>query len=149
MKYTCTTEINLPISQVVELWKDENNFREWQDGFVKIEHISGKPETIGSQSRIYLEQGKQKLELLETITSNNLPHEKRAIYEHIHMTNTQITSFKSLGDNKTQYMSQVEYTKFNKIIPKVLSMLFPGMFRKQSQKWLDQFKEFAERKGGK
>lgn len=61
MKYTCKTEINLPISRVVELWRDENNLGKWQDGFIRIEHISGDPETVGAQSKIYLEQGKRRL----------------------------------------------------------------------------------------
>lgn len=147
MKFVCKAEINLPISKVVELWRDEKNFKEWQDGFVKIEHISGEPETVGAKSKIYLEQGKRKIELLETITFNNLPDEKSAIYEHIHMTNTLTTRFKSLGDNKTQYISEIEYTRFHGMMPKLMAKLFPEMFKNQSQKWLDQFKEFAERKG--
>jgi len=147
MKFTCTTEINLPISRVVELWRDDGNFKEWQDGFVMIEHLSGEPGSVGAKSRIYLKQGKRKIELLETISSINLPHEKIAIYEHIHMTNIQTTHFKSLSANRTQYISEIEYTKFNGMLPKLMAIFFPGMFKKQSQKWLDQFKEFAERKG--
>ncbi len=68
MKYTCKTVINLPRSDVVKLWADEANFAEWQDGFVRIEHVHGVPQTKDSQSRIYLEQGNRKMELLETIT---------------------------------------------------------------------------------
>lgn len=149
MKYNCQTEINLPVSKVVELWQDEKNFKEWQDGFVKIKHISGEPGTVGAKSKICLEQGKRKMELLETITSIDLPHEKSATYEHRHMTNTLTTRFKSLGDNRTLYIAEVEYTKFNGLMPKLMALLFPGMFKKQNQKWLDQFKAFAERRGNK
>ncbi len=139
--------INLPRSEVVKLWADENNFKEWQDGFVKIEHTQGDPESIGSKSRIYLEQRNRKMELLETVISNNLPDEKSASYEHIHMTNTLTTRFKTIDDNSTEYIAEVEYTKFNSIVPKLMSLLFPGMFKKQNQKWLDQFKKFAESRG--
>ncbi len=41
MKYTCTVDVNLPIDKVVALWENENNFKEWQDGFKSIEHLSG------------------------------------------------------------------------------------------------------------
>ena len=145
MKYTCKTEINLPINRVVELWKDEKNFSEWQDGFVKIEHINGETETAGAKSRIYLKQGKRKMELLETIVLNDLPNKKISTYEHIHMINTLTTSFSSIHDNRTQYIAEVEYTKFNSILPKLMSVFFPGIFKKQTQKWLDQFKAFAEK----
>jgi len=30
MKYTNKVEIDLPIQKVIELWKDESNYPEWQ-----------------------------------------------------------------------------------------------------------------------
>ena len=72
MKYSCTVEINLPINKVVQLWENEENFKEWQDGFESIEHLSGTPNSIGAKSKIVL-QDKRRIELLETIISTNLP----------------------------------------------------------------------------
>jgi uncharacterized membrane protein len=145
MKYTCSIEINLPIEKVLELWSDEKYFHEWQEGFKSIELISGKAGEEGAESNILIEQGSRKIELRETITVNNLPDEKTALYEHIHMSNTQTSRFKVLDTNTTQYISEVEYLKFNGFMPKLMAKLFPGMFKKQSQKWMNQFKEFAER----
>ncbi|MCP4441253.1 MAG: SRPBCC family protein [Aureispira sp.] len=144
MRYTCKVEINLPIDKVVELWSDENNFKEWQSGFQSITLLEGEAETKGAKSKIVLQQGKMRLELLETILVSDLPNEKTAIYEHIHMTNTQTSQFKALTENKTEYISEVEYTQFNGFLPKVMSILFPGKFKKQSKKWMVQFKNFAE-----
>jgi hypothetical protein len=144
MKYTCTIEINLPIDNVVKIWSDKTYFNQWQDGFQSIEVISGEAGTIGSKSKILLQHGKRKMELIETIISNNLPFNKKALYEHMHMTNTQLTIFEVVNKNKTRYISEVEYSKFNGIIPKLMSMVFSGMFKKQSQKWMNQFKAFAE-----
>jgi uncharacterized membrane protein len=144
MKYTCTVEINLPIDKVVQLWENEANFKEWQDGFKSIEYLSGTPNTAGATSRIVLED-KRRIELLETIITNNLPKEKTALYEHIHMTNKQTSRFKAINSNKTRYTSEVEYVQFNGIMIKLMAKLFPGKFKEQSQKWMDQFKKFAER----
>jgi len=144
MKYTCNIEINAPLSKVVALWEDENNFKHWQHGFQHIKHISGTPNTIGAKAEILIVQGKQTIELLETVMVNNLPEEKTALYEHVHMTNTQTSRFKALSDNKTLYISEVEYTKFNSFIPKLMAKLFPGMFKKQSEKWMQAFKLFVE-----
>jgi len=144
MKYTCTIEINLPINKVVQLWEDENNFKEWQDGFKSIEHLSGTPHSKGAQSRIILEDNRR-IELLETIITANLPEEKTASYEHIHMTNTQTTRFKKIDSNTTQYISEVEYTQFNGLMIKLMAKLFPSKFKAQSQKWMNQFKAFAEK----
>jgi len=100
MKYTCSVDINLPIEKTVALWENEN-FKEWQDGFKSIEHLSGTPNSKGAKSKIVL-QGKRRIELLETIISEDLPKKKTTLYEHIHMTNTQTTRFKAIDPNKTQ-----------------------------------------------
>jgi len=144
MKYTCTIELNLPIDKVVELWENEAHFNQWQDGFQSITHLSETPHTTGAKSKIVYEDNRR-IELLETIITANLPDEKTALYEHTHMTNTQTTRFRKIDDNKTQYISEVEYTKFNGLMIKVFAKLFPGKFKGQSQKWMNQFKEFAEK----
>ena len=145
MNYTCTIQINLPVSKVVELWENEDNFKHWQDGFVKIEHLSGEKGKVGSTARIFLDDGKRKMELVETVLIDNLPTEKKAEYVHVHMTNTQSSRFNSINENTTEYTSEVVYTTFNGFMPKLMSKLFPGMFKKQSEKWMKQFKEFAEK----
>lgn len=144
MKYICTTIINLSVEKTVRLWTDEDHFDEWQDGFESIELLEGEKDVGGSKSKIIFKQGKRKLELIETIISNNLPTEKKALYEHIHMSNTQTTRFERISDDRTRFTSEVEYTKFNGFMPKLMAKLFSGMFQKQSQKWMNQFKEFAE-----
>lgn len=144
MKYKCSLTINLPIHKVVALWENENYFKEWQDGFQSIELLSGEPNTKGAKSKIIF-AGKRKIELLETIILSDLPREKKAIYEHIHMTNTQTTRFKAISEGQTQYISEVEYLKFNGIMVKLMAKLFPNKFKQQSQKWMDQFKAFAEK----
>jgi uncharacterized membrane protein len=143
MKYTCKTTINQPIDKVATLWADENYFKEWQDGFQSIELLNGKANAVGAKSKIILD-GNQYIELIETILINDLPKEKKGLYEHKHMTNTQHTKFLALSDTETEFISEVEYTQFNGLMIKIIAKLFPGKFKAQSQKWMDQFKEFAE-----
>jgi len=144
MNYKCFVDIDSPIDTVVNLWSDESHFDKWQDGFISIEHLSGEPNTAGAKSKILLREGKKSMVLIETLISNDLPKEKKALYEHIHMTNTQLTSFEPISNIKTRYISEVTYIKFNGLLPKLMSKLFPSMFKKQSQKWMNQFKEFVE-----
>jgi uncharacterized membrane protein len=145
MKYTCTVQINAPINKVVELWQDEANFKDWQDDFESIEHLEGVANTEGAKAKIVF-NGKPRIELLETIISMNLPTEKLALYEHIHMTNTQSSRFTAIDDKTTLYTSEVEYVKFNGLMIKLIAKLFPGKFKAQSQKWMEQFKVFVEQK---
>ena len=146
MKFNCQVEINQPIEKVIDLFDNHENMKHWQDGFVSFEHLSGRPGQVGAKSRIIYEFGKKgkTMELIETITVNNLPDEFSGTYEHKHMTNNMVNRFKSLGPNKTRWDAELHYTKLNGLMIKMMAFLMPGMFKKQTQKWLDQFKVFAE-----
>ncbi len=144
MEFTCSVEINLPRARVIELWLNPDNYKYWMDGFEKIEHRSGERGTVGAVSKIYFKQRNNDMELREVILVNELPDVFKARYEHVHMTNTQTVRFESLEPHLTRYTSEIEYTEFHSIIPKLMSWLFSGMFKKPVQKWLNQFKAFAE-----
>ncbi|MEM7162532.1 MAG: SRPBCC family protein [Bacteroidota bacterium] len=145
MKFTCSVEINEHIDRVVNLWKDEKNLKEWQDGYQGMEHISGEYDKEGSQYLLKYIMRNKPMELKETILKHNLPDEYLGKYEHIYMTNTMRNSFIDLGNNRTRYESTVHYTEFRTFSMKIMKTLFPGMFKKQVQKWMNQFKAFAER----
>lgn len=136
----------MPADQLAALWADPNYFDQWQDDFQSVEMLEGKPGAVGAKSKLTYGHGKKKLELIETIISNNLPDEKTALYEHVQMTNTQTTRFEKLSDHLTRYTSEVEYTDFYGFVPNLMARIFPGVFKKQSQKWMDQFKVFAEKR---
>lgn len=145
MKFSCTVDIDAPREKVVALFEDIDNLKEWQDGFESYEHVSGEEGKVGAKAILKYNNGKQKLELLETITEMNLPERMAGTYEHKHMTNTMTCTFTALSENTTRYTNDIEYTQFNGIMPKLIAWLAPSMFRKQTQKWLDQFKAFVER----
>src|SRR5580692_1547369 len=100
MNHECTVDINAPVDKVVALFNDPNNLKEWQDGFVSYEHISGTPRTVGAKAKVNFVNGSRKIELVETIQVMNLPSEMKALYEHPHMSNTMTHYFTSLPDNK-------------------------------------------------
>jgi hypothetical protein len=145
MNFICSIDINVPIDKVVTLFNDPNNFKEWQDGFISYETISGIPRTTGAKSKIKFDNGKHKIELIETIQVMNLPAEMTALYEHKHMVNTMINRFTELPGQKTRFTTDVGYYKFIGLMPKLMGLIMPAMIKKQNQKWLDQFKKFAEK----
>jgi hypothetical protein len=146
MKFTCSVDIDRPRDKVVELFKNPDLLKEWQPAFVGKEQVSGAPWQVGSTAKVMFRGRKQHLvEMVETIQSAHLPDEVTMLYEHVHMTNTMRNRFTALAPGKTRWESEIAYTKFNILLPKIMAFLMPGMFRKQTQKWLDGFKAAAEK----
>jgi len=84
MKFTCSIDINANIDRVQSVFLDSSTLQQYQDGFRSKTLISGTEGLKGTKSKMVYE----KLELVETILTNNLPDEFLALYEHKHMTNT-------------------------------------------------------------
>lgn len=147
MKFSCTVEIDLPVEKVTRLFTDTDNFKKWHEGFISIEHLSGTKGEPGAKSRLIYKTGRQTIELTETIVTNNLPDELTGLYEHKHMVNTMTNRFYRIGENKTKYVAEIEYTRFIGFIPVMMALLMPAMFKKQVQKRLAHFKAFAENSG--
>jgi len=144
VKYTGTITINKPQQEVAKYFEDPQYLGNYQDGFLRKEFVSGEKGQKDAVSKMYYKQGKGEMELTETIIANNLPDSFEGFYHHKHMDNTMKTSFIALNDNTTKYVTEVEYVAFRGFVPKMLGLFFKGMFRKQGEKWMMNFKNFVE-----
>lgn len=144
VKYTGTVIINKPQQEVAKYFADPQYLGSYQDGFLRKEFVSGEIGQKDAVSKMYYKQGKGEMELTETILVNNLPDSFEGFYHHKHMDNTMKTSFIAIDKNTTKYVTEVEYVVFRGFIPKVLGLFFKGMFRKQGEKWMMNFKNFVE-----
>ncbi len=144
MKHRGSIVINQSLHKVAELFADPKNLKEYQDGFIRKELVSGAQGQVGAVSKMYYKHGKHEMELLETITKNELPDSFEAGYHHIHMDNTMKCSFIALGAKLTRYEFEYEYTRIDWVMPKLIAILLPSIYSKPAEKWLRQFKEFAE-----
>lgn len=145
MKFSGSIDIDKPQHVVAAFFADPQHLGEYQEGFLRKELVSGTAGQDGAVSKMYYQMGKGEMELTETITSNQLPEVFEGHYHHKHMDNTMKCRFIALSDNKTRYTSEIEYTRINWVMPRLMAMLFPGMFRKPAQRWMNNFKEFVEK----
>lgn len=145
MKFTCTVTVKKPREEVVELFSNPKYLKEYQEGFIRKQHIFGNEGQTGAISKMYYKMGKGDMELTETITNNNLPDSFEAQYHHKHTDNTMLCTFTELDDTATQCDWVIEYTAFRGFFINVMKTLFPSMFKKQVQKWLNNFKTFVEK----
>ena len=144
MKYQNEIVIDLPVEKVVALFDDPENLKHWQPGLQSFEHISGTPGQPGAKSRLQYKMGNRDIEMIETITKRNLPEEFSGTYEAKGVYNIISNHFIPVGENKTKWVTETEF-QFSGFM-KLMGWFMPGAFKKQSQKFLEQFKAFAEKK---
>lgn len=143
MKIMTETTINLPRARVLELFGDPANLKKWQPDLLSFESVSGTPRQPGAKSRLKYKMGSRDVEMIETITVRNLPEEFSATYEAKGVFNIVKNYFTAPTANTTHWVCENEFqmTGFMKLI----GWLMPGTFKKESQKYVDQFTAFAEK----
>lgn len=140
MKFNCSIHINKPLKVVTEAFLDPESMKHSQEGFIGKELLSGNANETGAKYKLIY----KKFEMQETIIENNLPHSFEGLYEHKNMTNTMKSSFKAISENETAFSAEIDYTEFNGFVIKIIAKLFPSMFKKQGDKWLQRFKVYIE-----
>lgn len=144
MKFNKSIDINQPIHLVTSYFANPKYLKEYQEGFLRKNHISGTPSKDGAISKMYYKNGKHEMELTETIIANRLPDTFEAHYHHKHMDNTMKCTFTALNSNLTRYKTEIEYTRINWIMPRLFAILFPNMYKKPVLRWMNNFKVFVE-----
>jgi len=142
MEYTNEIKINLPLQKVVELFDNPDNLSKWQPELISFEPVSGEPGKDGAKAKLKYKMGKREIEMVETITKNNLPKEFNGTYETKGVYNEISNRFESIDENTTRWVSHNVF-KLSGFM-KIIGFLMPGSFSKQSCKYMEQFKEFAE-----
>lgn len=142
MKYSCEIEINKPIDEVIALFDNADNMSKWMHGLVSFEHLEGTAGQPGAKSKLKFKMGKREIDMVETITVRNLPEEFSGVYEAKGVFNVVKNRFAPLSENVTKYTTEQEF-QFKGFM-KLIGALMPGAFKKQSMKYLKDFKHFAE-----
>lgn len=145
MRYTEEIIINLPRERVIELFDSFENLKQWQEGLVEIEHLSGEPGKPGAQTRLLYDMGKRKLEMIETITSRNMPDEFSGAYDAKDVHNIVRNTFYP-QDETTRWLMDCEF-QFRGFMRIMSFFMGQRTFRKQTRKGMESFKRFAEGAG--
>lgn len=144
LEYDTTIVIDLPRDRVIELFDNPDNLPKWQKGLESFEHLSGEPGHPGAKSRLVFQMGARRMEMIETITRRDLPDAFDGTYDVEGVHNLVENRFSELGPDRTLWESHNVFEMKSPMM-KVMAFLMPGMFRKQSQKFAEDFKAFAER----
>jgi hypothetical protein len=142
MNYTTKIDINLPIDRAIELFDNADNLSKWQPELLSFKHLSGEPGQEGAKSRLLYQMGKREIEMIETITKNDLPREFSGTYETRGAKNWISNRFSRIDDNQTKWIADNEFI-FSGIMS-IMSIFMRSAFPKQTLKYMQQFKEFTE-----
>ncbi|MFE9137687.1 SRPBCC family protein [Streptomyces sp. NPDC007355] len=153
MKYTVSIEIALPREKVAQLLADPAHLPKWLRGLVLHEPLSGEHGHLGTKSRVVMQMGQREIECTETITRRE-PEDLREV------PRTSVVQFDreivgegmwsavrdrltEAGPETTLWESENEY-RFSGFLMKLVGLLMPSAFRKQSLQHMQDFKAFAE-----
>lgn len=136
--------INAPMEFVASYLRRSEYFDRWQDDFQSATLLRGDCNQKDAQTRMMYKFGRSSMELIETVSDNNLPHSFEALYEHKHMDNTMLSTFSDNGHGTTIYSTQVNYIEMKGLVIKIMAKIFSGKFKKGPEKWMQQFKKFVE-----
>ena len=145
MKYTQEIVIDLPRNRVAELMDSWENLYHWMEGLKRHEHLSGTPGKVGAKTKMFFEMGKRKIEMVETVTKQDFPNHFNATYEAKGVWNEVFNTFEATGENSTKWIQECEFRCAG--FMRIMIFLMPGAFRKQSLKYMQDFKKFAENSG--
>ena len=142
MEYTQDIDIDLPRDQVIALFDDPDNLAKWQEGLQSFEHLTGEPGQPGATSRLVFLQGRRRIEMIETITARNLPDSFDGTYDAKGVHNIAENRFVEVTPGRTKW---VAHNVFEFAGPmKIIGLLFGRTFPKQTMKYMEAFKAFAE-----
>lgn len=147
MKYNLSLKINAPLEKIIGLYTLPENNYEWMEGLKSIEPLSGEPGKEGSVSKLTFDYKNRNFVMEETILKNNLPEEYTCQYNTKGVFNIVKTSFTPDGDSACICHTDNEF-QFKGMMS-LMAPLMKGAFKKQSLKYMNDFKSFAERKIGR
>jgi hypothetical protein len=143
MKYSTEIIIDLPREEVIRKLDNAENMKHWQKGLVNYEFLEGEPGSEGAKMKLEYQMGKRNMVLTETIIKRNFPTEFHATYDAKGVHNIQMNYFQDIDMKQTKWISESEF-RFKGLGMKMMGWLMPGAFKKQSMKYLIDFKNFAE-----
>ena len=79
MRYQVEVLIDRPRDEVVAVFADPEQAKDWIPGLLRIEPVEGEPGANGSKTRFYFKTRRGEMNMVETITDNSL-YSRHGVY---------------------------------------------------------------------
>ena len=142
MKYSHEIIIDLPREKVIEIFKNPESGFKWMEGLQSVDLLSGNQGEEGARSKMVFKSKKRTVEMEEKITKVDLPDMMNFVFTAKGVTNWNDNRFDPIDGDKTKWV-QSNVFKFKGMM-NIIAFLMPGAFKKQSLKYMNDFKVYAE-----
>lgn len=140
--------INKPIATVMELFKNQDYFKEWQKGLVSFKNITPSVGKKGSKRSMKIKVAGTTITMIEEITTTDLPHLWEATYSTNGVINKQSNRF---YENEIKNGTSIEkVTVWNSTaiftftgMMRLIAKGRPQIFTSQTHQHMEDFKTFA------
>ncbi|MDX1471251.1 MAG: hypothetical protein R3213_07125, partial [Flavobacteriaceae bacterium] len=105
--------MKIPLKDFVEIYRDRSFYKEWHPNLVSIAQLSGRQDAFGSKMILTYKMGRKKLEMIETVDENELPHKFYATYYTDGLDLKQQNHFVETPEGFTQWTQKNELMPLN------------------------------------
>lgn len=142
ISYENTITIDKPVKEAWAVMADESKLPDWIDGYKRMEHVSGIPNTVGAVSNVYIEDRGEEMIMKETITALQ-PNKKMAMTFTADFMNMDYEMNLEEKEGKT-YIVTKSTTTGNGMISKSMISLMKSAMEAQEDKNLYNLKNVVE-----
>lgn len=142
MNHTLEAAIKKPINEVIAFHQNPEKYPLWMEGFIAHQIVSGNQGEKDAVSKFTFDMKGRTMEMNETVLESNLPEKYSVRYDGPGMVNKVSFSFSEIDEATTKIVNYNEY-EFSGFM-KIIAFFMGGAFKKQSQKYLDEFKAAVE-----
>ena len=142
ISYECEVTVDKPAAEAWAVMSDETSLPQWIDGFIRTEHVSGTPNTVGAVSHVYVDENGQETMMQETITD---------LVEHEHMGMAFTMDFMDMDydmhfkeENGKTHIRTISVTRGNGIFAKSIISFMPSAMKAQEEANLLNLKKLVE-----
>lgn len=140
--------IEQPITTVMELFKNQDYFKEWQKGLVSFKNLTDTVGEKGSKRSMKIKAAGTTITMIEEITAIDLPHLWEATYRTNGVINKQSNRFYESEIKKGATLHKVTVWDSTAIFTftgmmRLIAKGRPQLFTAQTHQHMEDFKTFA------
>lgn len=143
-KYTTEVVINKPVAEVFANFENPEALKKWMPDVKSIEPINETQQKLGSTYKMVVDNQGQEMEMTEKIMAY-VPNEKMT-FQFITDGMQKTDDYNFIAEGNTTKVVQNSTVRASTFMLACTFPWFKGRFKKLSQNYMNQFKQFVEEK---